>query len=224
MTHTSPRHRSDDQRSVRRRRPSRRVVTAAALGGVLLSSAAVGAQALVGSTSDEAVASSAEPPVRTESSGTVTRGATRPVLSELDAAADDAAEQVTDAADKAEKKAAAKAKKRKAARKAAAALEAAQKDPRGAAQQMLAEYGWAGQFSCLDALWSGESGWDYTATNPSSGAYGIPQSLPATKMATAGADWRTNPVTQIRWGLDYIRSSYGSPCAAQDFKVGAGYY
>ena len=61
-------------------------------------------------------------------------------------------------------------------------------------------------------------------TNPSSGAYGIPQALPAAKMASAGSDWRTNPVTQIRWGLDYIESAYGSPCAAESFKQGHGWY
>ncbi len=70
---------------------------------------------------------------------------------------------------------------------------------------MLADYGWSdGQFSCLNSLWTKESSWDYTATNAGSGAYGIPQSLPASKMASVGADYRTNPVTQITWGLQYI--------------------
>jgi hypothetical protein len=101
---------------------------------------------------------------------------------------------------------------------------AALKDPKTAARRLLAQRGWADQFSCLDALWSGESGWDPHATNAYSGAYGIPQSLPGTKMATAGKDWRTNPITQIRWGLGYIESSYGTPCAAQSFKQGHGWY
>jgi hypothetical protein len=87
-------------------------------------------------------------------------------------------------------------------------------DPKSVAQAMLAERGQADQFGCLERLWTKESGWDHTATNRSSGAYGIPQSLPAAKMASAGADWRTNPVTQIRWGLGYIADRYGSPCAA----------
>ena len=75
--------------------------------------------------------------------------------------------------------------------------------------------GWEyAQFSCLVKLWERESNWRLTATNKSSGAYGIPQSLPASKMASAGADWRTNAETQIKWGLGYIEGRYGSPCAA----------
>lgn len=98
-------------------------------------------------------------------------------------------------------------------------------DPRDIAIQLMAAYGWGmDQFSCLDSLYISESNWDHTATNPTSGAYGIPQSLPAEKMATAGADWRTNPATQIEWGLDYIRSSYGTPCSAWYFKQGNNWY
>jgi hypothetical protein len=85
--------------------------------------------------------------------------------------------------------------------------------PQAIAQAELASRGWGGQFSCLNSLWSKESGWRVSASNPS-GAYGIPQSLPGSKMASAGSDWRTNPATQIAWGLDYISSTYGSPCAA----------
>ncbi|WP_202977014.1 lytic transglycosylase domain-containing protein [Ornithinimicrobium flavum] len=88
-------------------------------------------------------------------------------------------------------------------------------DSRGIAQSMLGSYGWGmDQWSCLDSLWQKESGWNHLAMNPSSGAYGIPQSLPGNKMATAGADWQTNPATQIRWGLGYISGRYGTPCAA----------
>ena len=76
-------------------------------------------------------------------------------------------------------------------------------------------YGWGlSNWPPLRALWMGESGWNYRAYNASSGATGIPQSLPGSKMASAGADWRTNPVTQMRWGLGYIRSVYGSPTTA----------
>lgn len=82
-------------------------------------------------------------------------------------------------------------------------------------RKMMLAAGWpASQWPALKALWIGESGWRTTAGNPSSGAYGIPQSLPASKMASAGGDYRTNPATQIRWGLKYIRSRYGSPAAA----------
>ncbi|HEV7173135.1 hypothetical protein [Pedococcus sp.] len=96
-----------------------------------------------------------------------------------------------------------------------AILANAQADPRAAAQALLSEFGFdAGQFGCLDNLWNGESGWRFNASNGSSGAYGIPQSLPGSKMASAGSDWQSNPVTQIRWGLQYIKSSYGTPCNA----------
>lgn len=73
------------------------------------------------------------------------------------------------------------------------------------------------QFQCLERLWNGESNWNPHATNPSSGAYGIPQALPATKLATAGADWRDNAVTQVKWGLSYIGERYGTPCDAWAF-------
>jgi TP901 family phage tail tape measure protein len=82
-------------------------------------------------------------------------------------------------------------------------------------ETLAATYGWSGpQWTALRALWNGESGWNERALNKSSGAYGIPQSLPASKMASAGADWRTNPAPQIKWGLSYIKSVYGSPLAA----------
>ncbi|MCK0112279.1 lytic transglycosylase domain-containing protein [Ornithinimicrobium sp. F0845] len=98
-------------------------------------------------------------------------------------------------------------------------------DPRSIARNMLGNYGWSqDQFGCLDSLWMRESGWSHTATNPSSGAYGIPQSLPASKMASAGADYRTNPATQIRWGLGYIQGRYGSPCAAWAHSQSVGWY
>ncbi|BCJ46821.1 hypothetical protein GCM10010168_36570 [Actinoplanes ianthinogenes] len=70
------------------------------------------------------------------------------------------------------------------------------------------------QFACLNKLWAKESGWNYRAENRSSGAYGIPQSLPGSKMAAFGADWKTNPATQIKWGLDYIKKRYDTPCGA----------
>ncbi|MFJ4787182.1 peptidoglycan DD-metalloendopeptidase family protein [Streptomyces sp. NPDC088794] len=85
------------------------------------------------------------------------------------------------------------------------------------AKGMLGQYGWGpSEFPALEKLWTGESGWRWNAENKSSGAYGIPQSLPGSKMASAGADWRTNAATQIRWGLGYIhdRPDYGSPSAA----------
>ncbi|MCI2239125.1 hypothetical protein MO973_31815 [Paenibacillus sp. TRM 82003] len=107
----------------------------------------------------------------------------------------------------------------------AEAARSAQRDPKPIARQMAAERGWGeGQFSCLDSLWTKESGWKWNADNPTSSAYGIPQSLPGSKMATAGADWETNPVTQIAWGLDYIDRSYGTPCAAWSHSQSHNWY
>lgn len=80
---------------------------------------------------------------------------------------------------------------------------------------MLSEFGFGvGQMPALDNLWTKESGWNHQAQNPSSGAYGIPQALPGDKMASVGDDWQTNPATQIRWGLGYIRDRYGDPNGA----------
>ncbi len=84
------------------------------------------------------------------------------------------------------------------------------------ARTAMPDFGWGqdAEFACLVTLWHSESGWSWSATNRSSGAYGIPQSLPGWKMASAGSDWLTNPATQIAWGMDYIRTTYGSPCDA----------
>lgn len=93
------------------------------------------------------------------------------------------------------------------------------------ASSQLASFGWgADQMSCLVPLWERESGWRTSAANPSSGAYGIPQSLPAGKMSSAGADWATNYETQVRWGLGYIQGRYGSPCAAWGHSNSVGWY
>ncbi len=95
---------------------------------------------------------------------------------------------------------------------------------RGIAYRMLASFGFStSQFGCLDSLWNQESGWQYNAQN-ASGAYGIPQALPGSKMASSGADWQTNPATQINWGLGYIKSVYGTPCGAWDHEVAYGWY
>jgi hypothetical protein len=111
----------------------------------------------------------------------------------------------------------------------AAAVQAAVQGPAGSPQAiaagMLGAYGWApGQMSCLDPLWQRESGWNVDAENASSGAYGIPQSLPASKMASAGADWQTSAATQIRWGLTYISQVYGTPCGAWAHSQHDGWY
>ncbi|MBO1740889.1 hypothetical protein JNB50_19435 [Leifsonia sp. TF02-11] len=88
------------------------------------------------------------------------------------------------------------------------------------ASSRLAAFGWGqDQMGCLIKLWNHESGWRADAFNSSSGAYGIPQSLPASKMSSAGSDWMTNQNTQVDWGLDYINRAYGSPCAAWSFEM-----
>ncbi len=98
-------------------------------------------------------------------------------------------------------------------------------DPRDIARALLPEFGFsADQFGCLDSLWTRESNWNVYADNPTSSAYGIPQSLPGSKMASAGSDWATNPVTQITWGLGYIRDRYGSPCSAWAHSESVGWY
>jgi hypothetical protein len=107
----------------------------------------------------------------------------------------------------------------------AAVLANARTDPRSVARIMVAERGWDdAQFQCLNKLWTKESNWSYTARNRSSGAYGIPQSLPGSKMASAGSDWQTNPATQIAWGLGYISSIYGTPCNAWGHSVRVNWY
>ena len=130
---------------------------------------------------------------------------------------------------------------------AAAAFDQAQADAAAAAQAAAAQalasanthdgaratardlaastYGWGDdQFQCLDKLWQKESGWSYSAYNASSGATGIPQSLPGSKMASAGSDWETNATTQIIWGLGYINGSYGTPCSAWSHSQSMNWY
>lgn len=94
-----------------------------------------------------------------------------------------------------------------------------------ACAMVVAKGGWGlGQMPCLVNLWMKESHWNPTAKNRSSGAYGIPQALPGSKMASAGADWATNAETQIRWGIGYIAGRYGNPCGAWSHSQATGWY
>ncbi|MHA7985158.1 aggregation-promoting factor C-terminal-like domain-containing protein [Rathayibacter sp. CAU 1779] len=172
------------------------------------------------------------------------------VLAKATAAGYDAGAQIAQAAaDKAAAEAAAKAAAEAAAKAAAEAQAKAAADAAAAstsssssysstasvavspgsaqaiAKSMAAgSYGWGDdQFSCLVSLWNRESGWSTTAGNPS-GAYGIPQALPGSKMASAGPNWQTDASTQIAWGLGYINGSYGSPCAAWGHSQSTGWY
>ena len=93
------------------------------------------------------------------------------------------------------------------------------------ALDMLTARGWgSSEFDCLVALWNRESHWNVYSLNTSSGAYGIPQALPGDKMASVGADWATNPATQITWGLGYITARYGTPCGAWNHSQAKGWY
>ncbi|WP_103502212.1 MULTISPECIES: transglycosylase SLT domain-containing protein [Streptomyces] len=96
----------------------------------------------------------------------------------------------------------------------AAAAPSSSSDGQSIAREVIGD---DAQFQCFSNIVERESGWDHTATNPSSGAYGLVQSLPAEKMASHGSDWRTNPETQIKWGVDYMNDRYGSPCGAWEF-------
>lgn len=132
--------------------------------------------------------------------------------------------QVALAAAKQRRLIAARAAKARQAQQAQMARLASGSSVKSYAMSQLPRYGWSSsQFGCLDKLWTRESEWKYTAANPS-GAYGIPQALPGSKMASAGADWRTNPFTQIRWGLGYIKGLYHTPCAALAHSDAYNYY
>lgn len=150
-------------------------------------------------------------------------------------AAKDAADKKADAEEKAAAKAAAekKAKEREKIQAASSrsddradAGDFAEKssystsEVKAMAQQIVG----GGQYQCFSNIVQHESTWNYKASNPSSGAYGLVQALPGTKMASAGADWRTNPATQIKWGLNYMNDRYGSPCGAWDFWQANNWY
>lgn len=101
----------------------------------------------------------------------------------------------------------------------------ASQDPRDIARRLMSEYGLdPAEFDCLDQLWVSESDWDPTADNPTSTAYGIPQALTGGTHDNLPSDYMTNPVSQIRWGLEYIRDSYGTACSAWEFKQANQWY
>ena len=164
----------------------------------------------------------------------------RSAVAEVDRAAAEAAAAAAAEAARAQAEAAAQAQGQADARAAAAdaardSAPAAESQPvaggntpaeaKATARAMAAsKYGWGeSEFSCLVQLWNKESGWSYTANNPS-GATGIPQALPGSKMATAGSDWATNATTQISWGLGYIKAGYGTPCGAWAHSVTNNWY
>lgn len=155
---------------------------------------------------------------------------TRRVVSETGVLRDafTAAQQKKAAEDAARAAAEQKAAEEHAAQEAAAALAAANTvdGAKATARQLMAStYGWGGdQFSCLESLWTKESGWNYQAYNADGGATGIPQALPGSKMAAVGSDWQSNAATQIAWGLGYISSAYGTPCSAWSHSQAMNWY
>lgn len=203
------------------------IVTAATTAALAIEPGATADTPVTITLSDRAITQAAEQAASTTEDATrlgteraslnAERGAIR---AQLDREAKQQAEALALARKQEDERIAREAKRKAAAERKAAALEpsAAQDNPKLAAQLLMPDFGFGpDQWGCLDALWIGESDWRWWAKNPSSGAYGIPQSLPANKMATMGADWETNPVTQVTWGLDYIQKSYGTPCGALDF-------
>ncbi|MCT2086405.1 phospholipase [Microbacterium enclense] len=139
-------------------------------------------------------------------------------------AAKAAADAAAEAQRQAEAAAAAEAERRREAAEALARVNTPAGAKEFAASLAAQKYGWGSdQFSCLESLWTKESGWNYQAYNPS-GATGIPQSLPGSKMATFGDDWQTNAATQIAWGLDYISRGYGTPCSAWGHSQATNWY
>ncbi|MFE9390071.1 transglycosylase SLT domain-containing protein [Streptomyces sp. NPDC006784] len=143
-----------------------------------------------------------------------------------DAAAKKAKAEKEAAAEKAAKKAEERDEVKSAASRSDERANFAQKSSYSTAevQSMAKQIVGGGQYQCFSSIVSRESGWNYRATNASSGAYGLVQALPGSKMASAGADWRTNPATQIKWGLNYMNDRYGSPCGAWDFWQANHYY
>ena len=235
------RHSDVNARSFRLRRlkhgPSRITIFAAA--GTLLTAGAVTAAALAIGSASGAGSGAGHSPVRSFAmTGDLNRAS-------YPGNADISAQEIRPYVARAQAAEAATAARRERARLAAMRLTAQRRAaatahqtttpsvaaaaPSGRPQQiaiaMLASFGWSsGQFSCLDSLWQRESGWNPYASNPSSGAYGIPQALPGSKMASAGADWATDAATQIRWGLGYIKATYGSPCGAWAHETADGWY
>ncbi len=94
-------------------------------------------------------------------------------------------------------------------------------DAQAVAKKLIGD---SAQYQCFSKIVDHESDWNVSATNASSGAYGLVQALPGSKMSSAGSDWKTNPATQIKWGLDYMKDRYGSPCGAWTFWQANGWY
>lgn len=213
--------------SSKRRALARPLVATAAAAGVAFGTLGLATAVNAGRASDGVVgavlsdqtdelAQAAVVDIAYRTQASVSRSQQRAALAAADAKAEAARAAQVKAAREAAKAEAEATARAAAAKRREAAIAEARRDPKGVARALMAEHGWTSeaQYGCLVNLWNGESDWRWSAQNPSSGAYGIPQSLPARKMAQFGDDYRTNPITQIRWGLWYIEASYGTPCGA----------
>jgi hypothetical protein len=213
------------------RTPNRGVVVAgAALGSVGLVVGVLGGTSAMASTKPATVVTTATTTV------TSTLSVARSVAPSAGSAAESAAESRQIAAERRSLTAQAAAvaavagasatAKPKPKKRASRAKKRAPLTPREMAQELVSEHaGWKpAQFTCLDKLWTRESGWNPHNENGGSSAYGIPQALPGRKMASFGSDWRDNPMTQIRWGLWYIADRYETPCAAWEHSQRYNYY
>ena len=237
----SPRHKRERKLFTRNRKLSKIAVAMAGVTVIVPGAVAAGllaSGASAGSQSQMMAMAGAQPRTGIASThldaGIPMTGAARREVSALgvnQVLAQQAAERAADrrAARSAARRAAQRAAAQAAPSPAAQSNSGSAPQPSGNPQQiaagMLGSFGWSSsEFSCLVSLWNVESGWNVYASNPSSGAYGIPQALPGSKMASAGPSWQSDAATQIRWGLGYIQSSYGSPCAAWSHEQADGWY
>ena len=208
------------------RQGTRRVRRAAGLGGTaaVLTAVAVGAGVVSGSaapTADETVSLVGG----TVAGGTPERAAPAPLTqAELDQREERASRSTGDrrpVADASKRRTLSNASGRAVTR----TEDLSKADPKALTRALLPQFGMsASDFTCIDSIWTQESGWNVHADNPTSSAYGIPQALPGSKMASAGPNWPDNAETQIRWGLGYLKARYGSACAAWSFKQSHGWY
>ena len=223
--HAAPRHRKAPERTALDA-PRKAVRTTVLLGGLAAAatgSVVAGGLALDGDAGSLAAATVSTPleHSRQDSQQESVRSTAAPVRRDVSVSRSSDRRAATDPAKAAALAVVAQSK----VRAIAVTEDAADGDPKAIASALLGDYGWDGsQFGCLDKLWTRESNWNVHAHNASSGAHGIPQALPGSKMASAGPDWESNPVTQIKWGLGYIQGRYGSPCNAWGHSESHGWY
>ncbi|MFD3733595.1 transglycosylase SLT domain-containing protein [Streptomyces sp. NPDC058632] len=199
---------------------------ATAAGTTLLADIPVGQQVEVQTASltqqAETMAIAADTSAKKDAEEAARKAAAETAIAKKQEAAEKAAKAEKEAKERAEAEKAASRSKTASASAADFAVQSSYSvaEVQAMARQMIP----AAQFQCFSNIVDHESTWNYKAVNPSSGAYGLVQALPGTKMASAGADWQTNPATQIKWGLNYMNDRYGSPCGAWSFWQANNWY